>query len=82
MTKASLRSTLGLERASWNAPALVTKSVDQVQPVAQPYLRGFKDLNDTDIRSYQALVDVFYKEGVLKEKFDVKNVLLKGGDIH
>ena len=55
---------------------------DQVQLVAQPYLRGFKDLNDTDIRSYQALVDVFYKEGVLKEKFDVKNVLLKGGDIH
>ena len=55
---------------------------DQVQHVAQPYLRGFKDLNDTDIRSYQALVDVFYKENVLKEKFDVKNVLLKSGDIH
>lgn len=54
---------------------------DQVQLVAQPYLRGFKDLNDTDIRSYQALVDVFHKEGVLKEKFDVRNVLLKSSDI-
>lgn len=54
---------------------------DQVQLVAQPYLRGFKELNDTDIRSYQALVDVFHKEGVLKEKFDVRNVLLKSSDI-
>jgi NitT/TauT family transport system substrate-binding protein len=54
---------------------------DQVQFVAQPYLRGFKDLNATDVASYQALVDIFHKEGVLKEKFDVKNVLLKTGDI-
>jgi NitT/TauT family transport system substrate-binding protein len=54
---------------------------DQVHLVAQPYLRGFRELNDTDIRSYQALVDVFHKEGVLKERFDVKNVLLKTGDI-
>lgn len=54
---------------------------DQVKLVAQPYLRGHKDLNDTDIKSYQALVDVFHKEGVLKERFDVKNVVLKPGDI-
>lgn len=54
---------------------------DQVKLVAQPYLRGHKDLNDTDIKSYQALVDVFHKEGVLKERFDVKNVVLKLGDI-
>jgi len=54
---------------------------DQMQHVAQPYLRGFKELNETDIRSYQALVDVFHKEGVLKEKFDVRNVLLKSSDI-
>lgn len=54
---------------------------DQVQHVAQPYLRGFRELNETDIRSYQALVDVFHREGVLKEKFDVRNVLLKSGDI-
>jgi NitT/TauT family transport system substrate-binding protein len=54
---------------------------DQVQHVAQPYLRSFRELNETDIRSYQALVDVFHKEGVLKEKFDVRTVLLKSGDI-
>jgi NitT/TauT family transport system substrate-binding protein len=54
---------------------------DQVQHVAQPYLRSFRELNETDVRSYQALVDVFHKEGVLKEKFDVRNVLLKSGDI-
>jgi NitT/TauT family transport system substrate-binding protein len=54
---------------------------DQVQLVAQPYLRGNKDLNETDIKSYQALVDVFHKEGVLKEHFDVHKVLLKPGDI-
>ena len=54
---------------------------DQVAVVAQPYLRGFKDLNATDIKSYQALVDVFSKEGVLKEKFDVRNVILKAADL-
>ena len=54
---------------------------DQVKLVAQPYLRSHKDLNDTDIKSYQALVDVFHKEGVLKERFDVKNVVLKPGEI-
>lgn len=53
---------------------------DQVAFVAQPYLRGFKDLNETDTRSYQALVDVFSKEGVLKEKFDVHSVILKATD--
>lgn len=54
---------------------------DQVAFVAQPYLRGFKDLNETDIKSYQALVDVFSKEGVLKEKFNVRNVILKTADL-
>lgn len=54
---------------------------DQVAFVAQPYLRGFKDLNETDIKSYQALLDVFSKEGVLKEKFNVHNVILKAADL-
>ncbi|HEX9811058.1 MAG TPA: ABC transporter substrate-binding protein [Burkholderiales bacterium] len=54
---------------------------DQVQLVAKPYLRGFKDLNAVDINSYQAFVDVFWKEGVLKERFDVKNILLKSSDL-
>jgi NitT/TauT family transport system substrate-binding protein len=54
---------------------------DQVSIVAPPYLRAWKDLNDTDIRSYQALVDVFHKEGVLKERIDVRTVVLKQGEI-
>lgn len=53
---------------------------DQVQLVAQPYLRAYQDLNDTDIKSYQALVDVFHKEGVLKERVDVRTVMLKPTD--
>ena len=44
--------------------------------LAQPYLRGFKDLNDTDIKSYQALVDIFIKEGVLAGPLDVREKLL------
>src|ERR1700732_99213 len=38
---------------------------EQLELLAQPYLRPFGDLNDTDLSSYQALVDVFQKEGVL-----------------
>jgi NitT/TauT family transport system substrate-binding protein len=62
-------------------PKYTPIKADQVQYVAKPYLRSFRELDDVDIRSYQALVDVFQKEGVLKEKFDVRNVLLKSGDI-
>jgi NitT/TauT family transport system substrate-binding protein len=54
---------------------------NQVHLVAQPYLRSNKDLNETDIKSYQALVDVFHKESVLKERFDVHKVLLKPTDL-
>ncbi len=54
---------------------------DQVQHVAQPYLRGFKDLNETDLNSYQAFVDVFWKEGVLKERMDVRKLILKPSDL-
>jgi NitT/TauT family transport system substrate-binding protein len=49
---------------------------DQLELVAQPYLRGFKDLNDTDIKSYQALVDIFIKEGVLAGPLNVRDKLL------
>ena len=54
---------------------------DNVRIIAQPYLRGWSELNDTDIKSYQALVDVFLKEGVLKERMDVRTVLLKTSDL-
>jgi len=50
---------------------------DQVKYVQQPYLRGFKDLNETDLDSYQAFVDVFYTEKVLKKRMDVRSKMLK-----
>lgn len=53
---------------------------DDVRVVAQPYLRAWNELGDTDIASYQALVDVFHKEGVLKQRIDVRTVLLKSAD--
>ena len=62
-------------------PKYTPIQADQVKVVAQPYLRSFKDLNESDIKSYQALVDVFQKEGVLKEKFDVHSVMLKASDL-
>ncbi|MEX1168319.1 MAG: ABC transporter substrate-binding protein [Hydrogenophaga sp.] len=54
---------------------------DNVRIIAQPYLRAWNELNDIDVKSYQALVDVFHKEGVLKERMDVKTVLLKPSDL-
>jgi NitT/TauT family transport system substrate-binding protein len=54
---------------------------DQVQYVAQPLLRSFKDLNETDLKSYQALVDVFHKEGVLKDPMDVRKIMLTRADL-
>jgi NitT/TauT family transport system substrate-binding protein len=54
---------------------------DQLELVAQPYLRGFKDLNDTDIKSYQALVDIFIKEGVLAGPLNVRDKLLTTAEL-
>jgi NitT/TauT family transport system substrate-binding protein len=54
---------------------------DQLELVAQPYLRGFKDLNDTDIKSYQALVDIFIKEGVMASPLNVRDKLLTKVDL-
>lgn len=54
---------------------------DQLEFIAQPYLRGFKDLNQTDINSYQALVDVFVKEGVIAGPMNVKDKILAKSDI-
>jgi NitT/TauT family transport system substrate-binding protein len=54
---------------------------DQLAALAQPYLRGFKDLNDTDIKSYQALIDVFIKEGALTGPLHVQDKLLTKADL-
>lgn len=54
---------------------------DQLQFLAQPYLRGFKDLNETDMKSYQALVDVFIEEGVMSGPLNVRDKILTKSDI-
>jgi NitT/TauT family transport system substrate-binding protein len=54
---------------------------DQLELLAQPYLRGFKDLNDTDLKSYQALIDVFIREGVLSGPLNVHDKLLTKSDL-
>lgn len=61
-------------------PRFTAVKANQVDIVAQPYLRGFSELNATDLASYQALVDVFASEGVLKQPFDVKPFMLKPAD--
>jgi NitT/TauT family transport system substrate-binding protein len=61
-------------------PKYTAIKADQVQYVAQPYLRPWKELNETDLDSYQAFVDVFYKEGVLKERMDVRAKILTPAD--
>jgi NitT/TauT family transport system substrate-binding protein len=62
-------------------PTYTPIKVDQLDLVAQPYLRGFKDLNDTDIKSYQALVDIFIKEGVMAGPLNVRDKLLTKVDL-
>lgn len=52
----------------------------QLDLLAKPYLRPYYDLNETDLNSYQAFVDVFLKEGVLKERMDVREKILKSTD--
>ncbi len=52
----------------------------QLDFLAKPYLRPFNDLNETDFNSYQAFVDVFEKEGVLKTPIDIRTKILKMSD--
>ena len=53
---------------------------EQLEYVQKPYLRSFSDLNETDLDSYQAFVDVFFKEGVLEEPIDVRTKMLQWSD--
>ena len=52
----------------------------QLDFLAKPYLRGFTDLNETDMDSYQAFVDVFVSEKVMSEPMDVRSKILKQSD--
>lgn len=53
---------------------------DQLGLLAKPYLRPFHGLNEVDLNSYQAFVDVFVKEGVLTEPMNVREKILKMSD--
>jgi NitT/TauT family transport system substrate-binding protein len=50
---------------------------EQLALLAKPYLRPFHDLNEVDMNSYQAFVDVFAKEGVLQNPINVREKILK-----
>jgi len=52
----------------------------QLEFLAKPYLRGFTDLNETDLNSYQAFVDIFVSEKVMSEPMDVRTKILKMSD--
>jgi NitT/TauT family transport system substrate-binding protein len=81
-TRRPISSTLNANFAKYK-PVLTrytpTKE-DQLELLAQPYLRGFKDLNETDLKSYQALVDIFVKEGVVSGPINVREKLLAKSD--
>lgn len=52
----------------------------QLELLAKPYLRPFSELNEVDLASYQALIDVFHAEGVLEEAIDVRTKMLNASD--
>lgn len=62
-------------------PRWTAVTAAQVPVVAQPYLRAWRDLNETDLNSYQALVDVFASEGVLRAPMRVREIILRSGDL-
>ena len=62
-------------------PRWTPVAANQVEVVAQPYLRAWRDLNETDLNSYQALVDVFASEGVLRAPMQVRDLILKPADL-
>lgn len=62
-------------------PKYTAVKADQAAIVAQPYLRAWRDLNETDLKSYQALVDVFSAEGALKTPMKVQDIILKPSDL-
>ncbi|MEP3895171.1 MAG: ABC transporter substrate-binding protein [Litorimonas sp.] len=53
---------------------------EQLEHLAQPYLRSFSDITEEDLNSYQAFVDVFVSEGVLEEPMDVRSKMLTEAD--
>ncbi len=69
---ASVRSVL---------PKYTAIKSDQLAVVAQPYLRAFGDLDAVDLASYQALIDLFASEHVLKAPMKAGSLVLQKAEI-
>ncbi len=54
---------------------------DQASYVAQPRLRGFNDLDATDLDSYQKFINVFFEEEVLEQEMVVQNLMLDKAEL-
>ncbi len=54
---------------------------DQASYVAQPRLRGFNELDATDLDSYQKFIDVFVSEEVLEQEMAVKDLMLDKSEL-
>jgi NitT/TauT family transport system substrate-binding protein len=54
---------------------------NQVHLIAEPYLRAWSELDEVDLKSYQALIDVFYADGALKQKMSAKEMILGKADL-
>ncbi|MEM8952153.1 MAG: ABC transporter substrate-binding protein [Pseudomonadota bacterium] len=61
-------------------PDYTAIQAEQLDKLAKPYLRPFSDLNEVDLNSYQAFVDVFVSEGVITEAMDVRTKMLSMSD--
>ena len=53
---------------------------EQLDLLAKPYLRGLATSTTSTSNSYQALIDVFQKEGVLQSPIAVRDMILKTTD--
>ncbi|MEO0432184.1 MAG: ABC transporter substrate-binding protein [Cyanobacteria bacterium J06656_5] len=54
---------------------------EQASYVAQPRLRGFNDLDATDLDSYQKFINVFSDEDVLEQEMAVKDLMLDKAEL-
>ncbi len=78
--EATLLAMADFEKYKKIIPKYTAIQESQLGLLAKPYLRPFAELNETDLNSYQAFVDVFVSEGVIKDKIDVRTKMLKLSD--
>lgn len=81
LDEATRRTESDFPRLRSILPKYTAIKANQVEVVAQPYLRSFGDLNESDVASYQALIDIFAAEKVLKTPMKVSDVMLLKSEI-